>query len=286
MVLNKEGSQIFIPDSTLADTALERTTHLAVAAHQDDIELMAMHGILECFGVNDKWFCGIVTSDGAGSPRNGLYKDFSDSEMKALRFREQKKAAVVGEYSALVMLDYSSAEIKTPDNSDIIADYVKLFTKIQPKYVYTHNLADKHDTHIGVVAKVIMALRLLPDSIKPEKVYGCEVWRDLDWACDTDKVILDTSAHPNISSGLVSVFDSQICGGKRYDLAAAGRKTANATFGASHVCDAVNAVSYAMDLTPLIQDKNLDITKYVLRFIKNFENDVKKRIEKQLNQKS
>jgi LmbE family N-acetylglucosaminyl deacetylase len=280
MKFYKENSKIFIPGIVEEELALRRTTHLAIAAHQDDIELMALAGILECFGNNDKHFTGVVTADGAGSPRNGIYKDFSDEEMKKIRQVEQKKAAQIGEYSAMVMLDYSSKEIKTPDNDKVVEDYVKILTKTKPKIVYTHNLADKHDTHVAVCIKVIKAIRLLPDNQKPEKVLGCEVWRDLDWVQDDQKIVFDTSSHPNIANALVSVFDSQICGGKRYDLAAAGRRTAHATYGASHGVDTADSISYAMDLTPLVYDNTLDIPAYILGYVKNFENDLKDNINK------
>lgn len=280
MKLYKENSQIFIPGVAEQALALQRTTHLAIAAHQDDIEIMALDGILQCFGENDKHFTGVVTADGAGSPRNGLYKNYSDEEMKAIRVLEQKKAAHIGDYSAMIMLGYSSKEIKTPDNDNIVNDYVKILKATKPKIVYTHNLADKHDTHIGVAVKVIKALRLLLDSEKPEKVYGCEVWRDLDWVVDSQKIVFDTSGHPNISNALISVFDSQICGGKRYDLAAAGRRTAHATYGASHGVDTADSASYAIDLTPLIMDNKLDIIEYITGYIKNFENDVTDKLHK------
>lgn len=280
MKFYKENSQIFIPGIVEEELALKRTTHLAIAAHQDDIELMALSGILECFGKADKHFAGVVTADGAGSPRNGLYKDYSDEQMKATRIEEQKKAAVIGEYSAMVMLDYNSKEIKTPDNGNIIDDYVKILKATKPKFVYTHNLADKHDTHVAVCIKVINAIRKLENYEKPEKVYGCEVWRDLDWVQDDEKVVFDTSSHPNISNALISVFDSQIVGGKRYDLAAAGRRTAHATYGASHGVDTANSISYAMDLTPLVLDSKLDIVEYIVSYVKNFENDIKDKINK------
>ncbi|HOO22738.1 MAG TPA: PIG-L family deacetylase [Clostridia bacterium] len=280
MEFKKENSLVFVPENTDEKLALSRTTHMAIAAHQDDIELMALHGILECFGLRDKHFTAIITADGAGSPRNGLYKDFSDEEMIRVRIEEQKKAAVVGEYSALVMLGYSSKEIKDPTNSDVIDDYVKIFESTRPEIVYTHNLADKHDTHLGVAVKAICAMRKLPENIKPKKVYGCEVWRDLDWVNDARKVVFDTSAHPNIANALISVFDSQICGGKRYDLAAAGRRTANATYGASHSVDKADSLSYAIDLTPLVYDENLDIVEYIACYIREFEYDVRAKLNK------
>jgi hypothetical protein len=50
---------------------------------------------------------------------------------------------------------------------------------------------------------------------------------------------------------LLGVYDSQISGGKRYDLAAIGRRVANATYQAAHETDQDSAVIYAVDLTRL-----------------------------------
>lgn len=279
-MLNNKNSSIFVPDGKTTEEALSRTTHLAISAHQDDIELMAPQGVLECFGSKDKFFTGVVTADGAGSPRNGIYANYSDEDMKEVRIREQQKAAFVGEYSAQLQLGYTSSQIKDPDFEPIIDEYVDILKATKPTVVFTHNLADKHDTHMGVVTKVIKAIRRLPKSDRPQKLYGGEVWRDLDWMLDSDKVVFDTSEHPNISAGIMSVFDSQICGGKRYDLAAEGRRVSHATYYASHGCDTATSLNYCMDLTPLILDDQLDVTKYVLTFIDRFKNDVVERINK------
>lgn len=279
-MLNNKNSSIFVPDGKTTEEALSRTTHLAISAHQDDIELMAPQGVLDCFGSKDKFFTGVVTADGAGSPRNGIYANYSDEDMKEVRIREQQKAAFVGEYSAQLQLGYTSSQIKDPDFEPIIDEYVDILKATKPTVVFTHNLADKHDTHMGVVTKVIKAIRRLPKSDRPQKLYGGEVWRDLDWMLDSDKVVFDTSEHPNISAGIMSVFDSQICGGKRYDLAAEGRRVSHATYYASHGCDTATSLNYCMDLTPLILDDQLDVTNYVLTFIDRFKNDVVERINK------
>jgi len=60
------------------------------------------------------------------------------------------------------------------------------------------------------------------------------VWRDLDWLVDSDKAPFDVSEHENLQAALLGVFDSQIAGGKRYDLASMGRRRANATYFESH----------------------------------------------------
>ena len=270
---------IYIPDRTEEKKAISRTTHLAISAHQDDIEFMAYAPIAECFGKADKWFSGVVVTDGAGSPRSGLYADYTDEEMKEVRITEQKKAAAVGEYSFQMLLGHPSKEAKDPKNTAIVREIAEIIRSAKPKYLYTHNLADKHDTHVATTLKVIAALRTLSPEERPEKVYGCEVWRDLDWVNDDEKMYMDCGPHPNLMRSLSAVFDSQIAGGKRYDLAAEGRRLANATFSASHACDTYTALNYAIDITPLM-DARTDIAEYITGFIRRFERDVCGRLHK------
>ena len=269
----------YIPDGMEEKQALERTTHLCIAAHEDDIEFMAYAPIAECFGKQDKWFCGVVVTDGAGSPRNGLYANYTDEEMKAVRIEGEKKAAMLGEYGAQLLLGHSSKQVKDKNDTEIVKELIEILKATKPKYVYLHNLADKHETHVVTALKTITVLRELNADEQPEKVYGCEVWRNLDWLNDDEKVYLDCSSHPNLSRALSSVFDCQIIGGKRYDLAAEGRRLSNATFSESHACDTYTMLNYAMDLTPLIKDKSLDIADYVVGYIKRFESNVRNTIQ-------
>jgi len=148
----------------------------------------------------------------------------------------------------------------------------------RPEVVYLHNLADKHDTHVSVTLRSIAALRAVAAEHKPRQVYGCEVWRDLDWLPDADKQALPVSERSNIAAALVGVFDSQVSGGKRYDLATAGRRLAHATYFASHGTDEESALNFAMDLTPLVQDPSLSIADYVLGFADRFRADVARRL--------
>ena len=45
MKFSLESAELYIPDGVEESTALSRTTHLCVAAHQDDIEIMAYDGV-------------------------------------------------------------------------------------------------------------------------------------------------------------------------------------------------------------------------------------------------
>jgi LmbE family N-acetylglucosaminyl deacetylase len=278
MRFHNDSADLFIPDSAPMPDALARTTHLAIAAHQDDIEIMAYHGIAECFGRPDKWFTGVVVTNGAGSPRNGIYGNYTDEQMQRVRLIEQRKAAYVGEYACQAQLGFSSAQTKNPNETAVVEDLEQILRVARPEIVYLHNPADKHDTHVAVMLRSIAALRKLPDETLPAKVYGCEVWRDLDWLPDQDKQVLPVSARSNIAAALVGVFDSQVSGGKRYDLAIAGRRLAHATYYASHGTDEESALNFAMDLTPLVRDRKLEVSAYVLAFIDRFRADVERRL--------
>lgn len=279
-MFNLESSEVFVPDGAPQENALARTTHLAIAAHQDDIEIMAYHGVISCFGQQDAWFAGVTVTNGSGSPRDGIYAVTTDSDMQRIRRAEQKKAAQAGDYAAQIFLNYGSTAVKDGKNTQVTEDLLKILKSARPKVVYTHNFADKHDTHVAVALRAIAAIRQLPADQRPEKVIGCEVWRDQDWLCDTDKVVMDVSGHENLAAALLGVFDSQICGGKRYDLAVMGRRRAHATFFASHGVDDSEALSFGCDLTPLIKDDTLEPLTFINGLIKNFADEVGDRVKK------
>ena len=276
---NHKSSDVFVPDGASLDEAFNRTSHLAIGAHSDDLEIMAYHGIVNCYGfgeqVNKNWFTGITATDGRGSSRAGLYSQCSDEQMAEIRKEEQKQAAVVGRYSAVLQLGYSSDEIMDKEGSlRLKEDLLSILKQTKPRTVYTHNPADKHDTHIAVLYAAICAMRELPIDDRPEKILGCEVWRDLDWMPDEDKVTLDVSERENLANSLVGVFDSQITGGKRYDRAAVGRRYANATFFYAEGKDKAEQLTFAMDLTPVVHDQTIDFVEYVMEYINKFRDDV------------
>lgn len=270
MNLKTPGAQLFIPDGVAETDALARTTCMGVSAHQDDLEIMSYHGIIECFQQTDKWYGGVVVTNGGGSPRADVYADYTDEQMMDVRAKEQKKAAVLGEYAFQALLHYPSSAVKDAGNPDVVAELKALFEAARPERIYTHNLADKHPTHVAVALRVIEACRQMAPETRPKEVWGGEVWRDLDWMADSDKVVLNCTSHEGLQAALLGVFDSQVCGGKRYDLATLGRRRAHATYHESHGVDQADLLNFAMDLSPLVHDPSLDIKSHVQGFIERF----------------
>ncbi|MFZ5890779.1 MAG: PIG-L deacetylase family protein [Myxococcota bacterium] len=274
-------AEVFVPDGSDAIAALARTTHLGIGAHQDDLEIMAAHGIFSCLGREDAFFSGVVVCDGAGSSRAGRYAEKSDAELARIRRHEQRKAAVIGEYAAQVQLAFPSASVKAVHGSEheaLLADLEKVLTLTRPRVLYTHNPADKHDTHVAVMLRVVAACRRLPREARPERIIGCEVWRDLDWLCDSDKVLMALDEREGLQAALLGVFDSQVSGGKRYDLATLGRRRAHATFSESHESDRHTALVYGMDLTALLDSATPK--SLLVELIRRFQAEVNARLER------
>ena len=283
MKLHLPTAEVFIPDGRAPGDAIGRVTHLGVGAHQDDLEFMAFHGILQCFDSETEWFGGVTCTNGSGSARTGAFANYSDAEMMAVRREEQRKAAMTGRYSAMVQLDYPSAVVKNAGDLRLRGDLGAILAASRPKIVYTHNPADKHDTHVAVAVAVIQAIRAMPRELRPKAVHGCEVWRDLDWLADMEKVVHDVGGNDGLATSLNGIFASQIVGGKRYDLAVTGRRRANATFFESHGVDASDALAFAMDLTPLAHDDSLDVVDHVTGFIDRFRADVAGKLRRHLD---
>ncbi len=275
---SRPDADIYTPDGREPASALASVTHLCVAAHQDDIEIMAHAGICDCLDRSGKAFGGVVVTDGSGSSRTGPYATFSDEQMREVRREEQRQAARLGRYAIQLQLAHPSANIKSATHAGVTADLDTIFASCRPDVLYLHQPADKHDTHVALFLRCLEALRRLPAERRPRRVLGCEVWRDLDWLCDAQKVALDSGRHAELGLQLLRAFDSQISGGKRYDLATAGRRLANATYHDARSADAYQGITWAMDLTPLVCDDALDPVAFTLGHVEQLGQDVRRRL--------
>lgn len=270
----------YIPDKSVSTSeAYARTTTLSICAHQDDVEFITYKGILDCYDSANDWFSAVVVTNGAGSPRSGKFANFTDAEMVDVRYMEQKKAADIGKYSFLNILGYTSAETKDATNPKIISELVTILDRAKPEIVYTHNILDRHDTHVAVALRTISAIRNLPKEQRPKKLYGGEMWRSLDWLHDDLKVSMPIEEDNGLALRLMNVYESQIAGGKNYAVAVDNRRVANATLGASHKVDVAKRIAYYLDMTPLIEDDSIDIKEYAQSLIDSFKDEAKKQLD-------
>ena len=276
----RQDSAIFVPDGVVPTEALARTTHLGVGAHADDLEIMAIPSIPACCEDAERWFCGVVVTDGTGSPGTSSLGTSAEDRatLRDVRRREQERAAMLGRYGAQIFLDYASADVKEPRDDRVVTDLVTLLRAPRPEVVYTHALSDAHETHVAVTLRVIAACRALPTTERPDRVLGCEVWRDLDWLSPVDKICLPADERPELQAELIGAFTSQL-GAKNYVAATLGRRAAHAAFSDSHASDRHRGVVWAMDLSPLVAG-TADVGEYARGLVRRLEDDVLGRIRR------
>jgi len=263
-----------VPGGGDLGSVLTTTTHLGIGAHADDLEIMAFPGICACRGQKTLRFSGIVATDGAGSPSK-----LSGQELVKTRMEEQKQTADLGGYAAVIQLAHPSAAIRGTGRKALTADLLPILKSTKPKALYLHNPADRHETHIAVLLSCLDALRQLPSGKRPAEIYGCEVWGDLDWV-PADKVVrLPCPAPADFGPSLLRVFRSQV-DGKRYDLAAAGRRRAQATFADAYQADQAEEVVLALDLRPLVENPKLSLTDFVSALTGEFQKQTLDRIRR------
>lgn len=103
-----------------------------------------------------------------------------------------------------------------------------------------------------------------------------------DWMNDMDKVLMGLSGRDHLAAALNGVFDSQIAGGDRYDLATQGRCAANATFFESHATDKSNQLILRMNLMPVVANETKNIVEFVTAHIEKFAAEVKTKLNQGL----
>jgi LmbE family N-acetylglucosaminyl deacetylase len=117
--LSRPAAEVFIPDGTSWEAASARVTHLVVAAHADDVELMAWHAILHA-----ETLAAVIVTDGRGSNT---------------RLMEQKRAASQGNYAVMIWLDHPSADVKQAAYPALASDLSAILSAVRARFVYTHN---------------------------------------------------------------------------------------------------------------------------------------------------
>jgi LmbE family N-acetylglucosaminyl deacetylase len=266
LTLAAPDDEVVVANGDTQEQAFARTKMLGIGAHPDDLELLSWHAIGTARATRS--YAGVVVADGADSPRAGRFAAMSRGEMIRVRRAEQKRAAALGDYGALVLLGYPSADIKRAGlHAPLVDDLAAVLDAARPDAVFTHNPCDVHETHVAVFMHVVAAARVLPANARPRALYGCEVWGALDWLEGPERVTFDVSAHATLGTELVAVFESQIAGGKRYDEAALGRRRANATFSNPREVDGHAATEIAMDVSALMHDTSIDVHDYAMALL-------------------
>ena len=212
MQFSQRNHDLFIPDLVSASIAARRTTHLGIGAHQDDLEFMALHGILAGYQNEDQWFGGVTCTDGSGSSRSGEYADFSDDEMRKIRAEEQRQAARIGQYSFVAQLGHPSSECKNENHrSPLSRNDIKVVHDVSPHPELAIALNEVFQSHIGGGKRCDRAVegrrRANATFYQAHNIDGCD---RVDYAIDlTDLTTSGEPAH-RVADRILKQFREEI----------------------------------------------------------------------------
>jgi LmbE family N-acetylglucosaminyl deacetylase len=185
-------------------------------------------------------------------------------ELAASRRAEQRRAAEIGEYGALVQLGLPSAAVRGEGWPALVDALAGLLATARADELLTHSPADRHPTHVAVVAAAVAAARRLEASERPRRVLGGEVWGGLDWLPRDARVERDASGFLALGRRTLAAHRSQLRV-TAYDRAAQGRRVANATFADPLAPGGPRALELMIDLTPAIADDGPGLAELVAR---------------------
>ena len=172
--------------------------------------------------------------------------------MRIVRFKEQKKAAVVGEYGAQVLLDYKSTVVKDPQDKRPCKDLLSILHSDEAQVRLHPQPGGQTRYPRGDTLRVVEAIRCHAPRIDHKNCMGAksgEAW--IGWWM-SEKYPSTSASMRTYKQHYLGVFDSQICGG-------------NATTSPPWVAERPTppilnpmdwirpkGLSFGMDLTPLI----------------------------------
>ena len=266
------GAVIHVPSGGDPLDALACTTDLGVVAHPDDLELLCCGPVLDCRDDPGRSFTGIVCTDGAGSVRPPGLEHLDREAWVATRLAEQVASADLARMGAVVVLGLPSDGVTgrpdTEGRRSLLAALDVLVQSCSAAVVHTHEPTDPHRTHRAVATAVIGAVRTTPAPSRPQRLFGWEGWRSLDWLDVDHRHVADLTGRLDDAAALARCHASQLAA-KRYDDAVIGRWRANATFASPRTADDAEAVALAWDLSPLLAPE-VDVSGFVANALATF----------------
>lgn len=255
--------------------------YLCICADAGDTEIMAIDGIQRGYRAKKYTFATVITSDGLSLERAGKLAKATDRKVNTTKNREQKAAAEIGRYNSVYFLSHKTDEILDQENEDIVNEYLEIIKELKPRIIYTHSILDRDPTHVSVAVKVINALRKLRKGQMPAVLYGCEMWRDLDWVDPSKVISFDVSHNIRLQKQLINVHQSQNAS-RDFINATIGRRYVNATYSRSEKKKDAKLTARAINMTTLLRRKEYPIKRFAMSFVDDLYTSINDSMDRSL----
>jgi len=235
---------------------------LVIAPHPDD-DVLGAGGSMAAASAEGKGVFSVYITDGRRSPRKD--KNISDDEMAVRRQREALSALqAVGAVGGF-FLKRGSEELEGDMRQKLGKELMEIFQFIQPEEIFLPAPYERHLTHQRCTRLTIEALRAVAGLKATLLAYS--LWGSF-WG-EKRRVVRDISPFIKKKVQAILAHASQI-DYKNYQQGIMGKNNYEAIFWESHEVQKAAFVEIFMDMTELVEKKDLTLESFIRQDFEDF----------------
>ncbi len=181
-----------------------RQVAMGFAVEAGELEAISCAQISDILCDGNRSFVGVITRTPHDVKPCGAYEDYSEDDMISIRLHEAIKAANIGSYQALYLLNDGELE---EVNEELVNDYAELLTTYKPDIIYTYSPLDVSHEHIVSLKALLEALSRV-EGYNPEHIYAVNYDGEGGLLDKEDLVYLDIDSRYDVIESMISIYVS------------------------------------------------------------------------------
>jgi LmbE family N-acetylglucosaminyl deacetylase len=256
----------FIPlqEGLSLDDFRGRSGNLVVISPHPDDDVLGAGGVMIGAAEEGRGVFSVTVTDGGGSPQKG--PNISEEEMVERRQKESIAALRVVGATGGFYFRRRNSDLEGQEGKEMEKDLKELLEWLTPDEVYLPAPYERHKTHQKVTRLALAALRSSTASSNP-LLLGYSLWGGF-WG-GKKRWVKDISPFIRKKVEAVLAHSTQIAY-KNYQQGILGRNNADAIFGESHDIPEASFVETFLDMTELLERKNLSPDNFIREDVESF----------------
>jgi LmbE family N-acetylglucosaminyl deacetylase len=240
-----------------------RSGNLVVISPHPDDDVLGAGGVMIGAAEEGRGVFSVTVTDGRGSPQKG--PNISEEEMVERRQKESMAALKVVGAAGGFYFRRSNSDLDEQEGKEVEKDLKELLEWLTPDEVYLPAPYERHKTHQKVTRLALDALRSSTAS-KP-LLLGYSLWGGF-WG-GKKRWVKDISPFIRKKVEAVLAHSTQIAY-KNYQQGILGRNNSDAIFWESHDIQKTSFVETFLDMTELLERKNLSLDNFIREDVESF----------------
>ena len=240
-----------------------RSGNLVVISPHPDDDVLGAGGVMIGAAEEGRGVFSVTVTDGRGSPQKG--PNISEEEMVERRQKESMAALKVVGAAGGFYFRRRNSDLDEQEGKEVEKDLKELLEWLTPDEVYLPAPYERHKTHQRVTRLTVEALR--SSTASEPFLFGYSLWGG--FFGEKKRLVKDISPFIRKKVEAVLAHSTQIAY-KNYQQGILGRNNADAIFWESHDIQRVSFVETFLNLTELLERKNLSLDNFIREDVESF----------------